>query len=286
MRLGTIADGDRTRAFTTDGAVTTYFDARDVGELLHLPRAEWAGRVGPSPDPMMLLQPILRPGKIVCVGLNYHDHAAEVGKPAPDYPTLFAKFATALVGPTSNILLPAVSTRMDWEAELAIVIGAPARNLDQVAALDAILGYTVLNDVSARDWQQRTSEWLQGKNFDATTPLGPTIVTTDEFDPTEDHEIRTTVDGRVEQLGTTSNMIFSPAQIVSYISTFMTLEPGDIIATGTPAGVGFIQAPPRYLAPGSRVETHIAGIGTLTNLCVETPLENVLAEKAEAHGHH
>ena len=175
---------------------------------------------------------------------------------------------------------------MDWEAELAIVIGAPARNLHQVAALDAILGYTVLNDVSARDWQQRTSEWLQGKNFDATTPLGPTIVTTDEFDPTEDHEIRTTVDGRVEQLGTTSNMIFSPAQIVSYISTFMTLEPGDIIATGTPAGVGFIQAPPRYLAPGSRVETHIAGIGTLTNLCVETPLENVLAEKAEAHGHH
>lgn len=280
-----MAHGKRTRAFATDGDVTRYFDAPDVGALLESPRTSWAGEIGPAPDADRLVQPVLRPRKIICVGLNYFDHAREVGKATPQHPTLFAKFATSLIGPTDDIRLPSVSDEIDWEAELAVVIGTTVREADEGIAHDAILGYTVLNDVSVRDWQRRTSEWLQGKTFDRTTPVGPVIVTADEFDPTEPHEIRTTVDGHVEQRGSTTDMIFSPASIVAYISTFMTLEAGDIIATGTPAGVGFAQRPPRFLHAGSIVETHIGGIGTLANTCVATTRSHTNKEAAR-HGNH
>lgn len=268
MRLGTARDGDRTRAFVTDGAVTRFYDAVDVGDLItrpmwrDLPFVESA-----TPREEDLLPPVLRPGKIICAGLNYYAHAAEVGKVPPAVPTLFAKFATSLTSPRGAIEMPP-SDEVDWEAELAIVIGRRARGIeDDSTARDAILGYSIVNDVSARDWQRRTSEWLQGKNFDRTTPFGPVIVTPDEVDPVQGLAIECFVDGDVRQSGSTADMIFGPAELVRYISGFLTLEPGDLIATGTPAGVGSGRRPPLFLRPGQVLTTRIAGIGELVNHC-------------------
>lgn len=266
MRFGTVRKGDRTVAFRQDDTGTYYYDAPDVGALLEagdwgaLPAVE-----GPAPEEGDLVAPILRPGKVICVGLNYRDHAAEVGKEAPELPTLFAKMHTSLAGPRQELVLPAVSEKYDWEAELAVVIGSRVKNVDAAGAHDAIFGYTVINDVTGRDWQRRTSEWFQGKNFDASSPIGPVVVTPDEAPPEAGLGVRTLVNGEVMQSGVTTEMVFSPADVVAYISQFMTLEPGDLIATGTPAGVGTSMQPPRYLADGDVLETSIDGIGTLVN---------------------
>ena len=210
-----------------------------------------------------------RPDKIICVGLNYRDHVAEMGRTPPDFPTIFAKYRSSLIGAHDDIVLPAESTAVDWEAELAVVIGAPIRRGDLAAATAAIAGYAVLNDVSMRDWQNRTLQFLQGKTWESSTPLGPWLVTPDEpgAAPGPDQRIGCTVDGEVVQASTTSELVFDAPTLVSYLSTVLTLLPGDVIATGTPGGVGAGRTPPRFLADGQLVETTISGVGVLRNRC-------------------
>ncbi|MBV6760225.1 fumarylacetoacetate hydrolase family protein [Rhodococcus opacus] len=271
MRLGTIRTADGTRAFRQIGERTELLAATDVGALLRNPfLLQDPGEPIAAPAAHLLAPPVLAPTKFLCAGLNYFEHAREVGKPAPQYPTLFAKLPNSIVGAAENIELPvpSVSERVDWEAELVIVIGTRTRDVDEAGAARAIFGYTAMNDISVRDWQKRTEEWLQGKNFDRTTPVGPVVVTVDEFDPADPHLVETLVGTESKQAGRTSDLIFSPAALVAYIAQFMTLEPGDLIATGTPAGVGSGRTPQEFLKDGDVVTTRIDGIGTLRNLCV------------------
>lgn len=270
MRLGTARRRGGTQAFRQDGGTTIFFPIADAGALLKLP--DWAtlpGERGEAPEPEDLAPPVLRPGKFICAGLNYFDHAREVGKEVPRYPTLFAKMGTTLLGARGDIQLPTIgqSIKTDWEAELVIVVGKTVRNADAATAREAIAGYTVLNDVSVRDWQKRTEEWFQGKNFDATSPLGPVITTTDEIDPDKGLSVECLVNGQVKQSGYTDDMIFSCTDLVTYITGFMTLEPGDLIATGTPAGVGTARSPQEFLTAGDELITRIEGIGELRNRC-------------------
>jgi acylpyruvate hydrolase len=271
MRLGAAVRGGRRNAFVDDGERCLYFEAGDVRALL-VDFPDWAagigGAEGPFPAEVDLLTPVEQPAKIVCVGLNYRSHTEEVGKVPPTTPTLFAKVATALTGPTAPIVLPRNASEIDWEAELAIVIGRSIRHASREAARDAILGYSILNDVSARDWQRRTSEWFQGKNFDNTTPFGPAIVTADSIDPMTGLAIECWVNGELRQSGSTTDMIFDPVDLICYITQFLTLQPGDVISSGTPGGVGMGAKPPQFLQPGYEVVTRIEGIGELVNTCV------------------
>jgi acylpyruvate hydrolase len=207
------------------------------------------------------------PGKIICVGLNYRNHILEMGRELPEFPTLFAKYPEALIGAYDDLVLPAVAAdAVDWEAELAVVVGSSARNVDEAAAADAIAGYSIMNDVTMRDYQYRTPEWFQGKTFEGTAPFGPVLVTADEF--TLGASLRGEVDGEVVQEVSTDDLVFNPAALVSYISHILTLKPGDVIATGTPGGVGHARKPPRYLSAGSTLLTAVEGIGELRNRVV------------------
>lgn len=212
-----------------------------------------------------LQAPVPRPGKIICVGLNYRDHAAESNLPIPDYPTIFSKYANSVVGPGGPIILPKVSAQVDYEGELGVVIGRRARHVPHEEALDYVAGYLAFNDVSARDYQMRTSQWTIGKTFDTFAPMGPALVTSDEIPDPHDLDLRVTVSGEVLQASNTHHLIFSVPRLVAYLSQVMTLEPGDVIATGTPAGVGFARQPPRFLQPGDVVEVEIEGVGRLVN---------------------
>ncbi|MEU6192199.1 fumarylacetoacetate hydrolase family protein [Streptomyces sp. NPDC047061] len=209
------------------------------------------------------------PSKILCVGLNYKDHIAEMGRETPEYPTLFGKFADTLLGAEDDLVLPAESGAVDWEAELAVVVGRTVRHASTAEAVAAIAGFTVANDVSARDWQRRTGQWLQGKAFEATTPLGPVLVTGEEVDAAADLEISCMVDGVVKQRSRTSQLLFGPADIVAYVSRFTTLRPGDVLLTGTPGGVGAGREPAEFLTPGQVLTTTVEGIGSCHNTCVE-----------------
>lgn len=233
---------------------------------------EDAGERYPLGD-LELAPVVVAPRKIICLGLNYEPHIREMGRALPDHPTLFAKFAHALIGAHDDIVLPKLDDAIDWEAELAFVIGARVRHAHGDAAAAAIAGYTVLNDISARQHQWRTTQWLQGKTFEATTPVGPWVVTPDELDTdpsaTPDLEIRCEVDGQVRQQARTGELLFGPVDIVEYVSGIVTLEPGDLIATGTPGGVGAGRDPRIFLEPGQVVRTVIEGIGELRNTCVE-----------------
>lgn len=207
---------------------------------------------------------VIAPGKIVCVGLNYANHIREMGRELPEHPTLFAKYPEALIGPYDTIVLPVEAPEaVDWEGELAVILGATARRADGDDAAAAIAGYAVLNDVTMRDFQYRTPEWFQGKTFEATTPLGPYMVTADEF--VLEGELTTTVDGELVQSTGIDDLVFGPAELVSYISHIVTLKAGDVIATGTPGGVGHARKPPRYLFDGALLETAIDGLGSLSN---------------------
>lgn len=214
-----------------------------------------------------LLPPIPDPQKIICVGLNYRDHAAESGAPIPREPVLFSKFTTALVGNDEAIILPPVSKKVDYEAELVLVIGKKGRNLTAKAAAEAIAGYTIGHDVSARDWQLEKDgkQWLAGKTFDTFAPTGPWLVTADEVPDPQALGIRLRINGKVMQDSNTKQMIFSPADVVAYVSQVITLMPGDLIFTGTPPGVGFARKPPVWLQPGDVVEVEIDGLGVLRN---------------------
>ncbi|WP_157250248.1 fumarylacetoacetate hydrolase family protein [Nonomuraea typhae] len=276
MRLATIRTGDGTRAVRLDGDHYVELGAADVGELLRQPgwRAAASAADGPArrADGLAFAPVVPRPGKIVCVGLNYRAHIKEMGRDLPRYPTLFAKFPEALLGAHDDIELPPESGALDWEAELAVVIGAPVRRAAPEEAAAAIAGFSVLNDVTARDWQFRTPQWLQGKTFEATTPFGPVLVTPDELPGGLAPELELTclVDGAVMQRADTADLVFSPVELVGYVSSILTLQPGDVIATGTPGGVGHARTPARYLTDGALVDTEIAGIGRLSNR-VRTP---------------
>lgn len=206
------------------------------------------------------------------MGLNYRTHLRELGRQEPTAPTLFAKFANALIGPEDPIVLPPESEQVDWEAELACVIGQRVRRVNRQQAAQAIAGYTVANDVSMRDWQWRTPQWLAGKTFDASTPVGPHLVTPDELGGEPGHPDLTLtceVDGEVVQEASTADLLFSPADVVAYISIIMTLEPGDLVLTGTPGGVGASRDPQVFLRVGTVVRTRIGRIGELVNQCVQ-----------------
>jgi 2-keto-4-pentenoate hydratase/2-oxohepta-3-ene-1,7-dioic acid hydratase in catechol pathway len=214
----------------------------------------------------MLDAPLQAPSKIACVGLNYHDHCRESGMAAPERPLIFAKFPSSLVGPDAAIEWPeGLTEQVDWEVELAVVMGRRIRHAGEAEALDAIFGYTVANDVSARDLQFADQQWVRAKSIDGFCPLGPVIVTPDEFGDPQSKGLLARVNGETMQDSTTAEMIFGVAEIVSFLSRACTLEPGDVILTGTPWGVGAFRDPPVFLEPGDRVEVEVEGIGVLAN---------------------
>jgi 2-keto-4-pentenoate hydratase/2-oxohepta-3-ene-1,7-dioic acid hydratase in catechol pathway len=214
---------------------------------------------------LTLLSPIVAPRKVICVGLNYHDHAEETGQPVPQEPILFPKFANSVIGHGAPIVVPRVVTQPDFEAELGVVIGRATTDVPESEALRHVAGYTCLNDVSARDLQFRSSQWMLGKAVDTFLPCGPWLVTSDEITDPQELGIRCLVNGEVLQDSSTGRMIFGVAALVAFISRTITLEPGDVIATGTPPGVGMARTPPRWLEDGDEVTVEIERIGTLTN---------------------
>jgi 2-keto-4-pentenoate hydratase/2-oxohepta-3-ene-1,7-dioic acid hydratase in catechol pathway len=212
-----------------------------------------------------VLPVIPSPQKIICIGVNYADHAAETGQAPPPYPTVFAKFANTLIASGDPIVLPSASTMPDYEGELAVVIGRPGRHITEQDALDYVAGYTAFNDVTARDFQGHTSQWTMGKSPDTFAPIGLALVTADEIPDPQQLELRTTVSGEVLQQASTKDMVFTVRQLIAYLSQTMTLLPGDVIATGTPAGVGVARTPQRFLRPGDTVVISIDGVAELTN---------------------
>jgi acylpyruvate hydrolase len=209
--------------------------------------------------------PISDPGKFICIGLNYSDHAAETGAPIPKEPPLFAKFANAILDPGEPILRPRGSSQLDWEVELGVVIGRPARHVSRDKALDYVHGYTIINDVSARDFQMTTSQWMAGKIFETAAPLGPYIADTSEVPDPHGLALKTWVNGKQMQNGNTKAFIFDVRYVISFLSNLMTLSPGDIIATGTPPGVGLGMKPQVWLQPGDVCRMEITGLGSLEN---------------------
>jgi acylpyruvate hydrolase len=284
VKLATLRLGARTSAARIEESAgeAVEVSAANVGALLAQP--DWpqiaAGAAGTRHGLAELdYAPLVpRPGKVICVGQNYRAHIAEQGLQPPPYPTLFAKFASALAGARDHIVLPLSSSRVDWEVELAVVVGWPSHRATEAEALTAVAGYAVINDVSMRDWQYRTSQFLQGKTFDKATPFGPWLVTRD--DPSVDEsgmQISCQLDGEVVQDGNSSDLLFGVSALVSYISHAMTLGPGDVIATGTPGGSGHWRRPPRYLRDGSVLVSRISGLGECRNVCRSEPAGSGLA---------
>jgi 2-keto-4-pentenoate hydratase/2-oxohepta-3-ene-1,7-dioic acid hydratase in catechol pathway len=212
-----------------------------------------------------LCAPIPRPPKLICIGLNYSDHARETGMEIPKVPTVFAKFPTTIIGPGDPIVLPKASAKPDYEAEFAFVIGPGGRYIPAGQWRDHVFGYMNLHDVSARDFQLATTQWTMGKNFDTFAPTGPWLVTADEIEDPHKLEVGLTLNGEVMQRSNTSNLIFGIPQLVAFLSSVLTLEPGDIVATGTPAGVGMGRRPPRFLKDGDEVAVSVEGLGVLRN---------------------
>jgi len=212
-----------------------------------------------------LAAPIPNPGKILCIGLNYADHAAESGQPLPDYPIVFSKYSNTVIGSGDAIILPKVTDMVDYEAELGFVIGARGRHISEADALDYVAGYLPINDVSARDYQERVSQWTMGKSFDTFAPMGPALVTSDEVGDPHKLAIRLWIGAEVLQDSNTSQLIFSVPKLVAAISEVMTLEPGDIVSTGTPPGVGAARAPQRFLRAGETCNIEIEKLGILSN---------------------
>lgn len=216
-----------------------------------------------------LLPPIPFPPKIICVGRNYGKHAEEAGRPISEIPIIFARFAKTLVAPGGNVVVPRVSHQLDWEGELAVIIGKPGRYISRDDALDHVAGYSIFNDVTVRDYQFRISQYTAGKNFSHTGPFGPYLVLRDEVADPHALQITTTLNDEVVQSGNTSEMLFDIPAIIEHLSEFIDLEPGDVIPMGTPAGVGFTRKPPRFLKGGDVISVEIEGLGTLTNPVVD-----------------
>ncbi|MEU8798563.1 fumarylacetoacetate hydrolase family protein [Spirillospora sp. NPDC048819] len=260
------ADGVEALARVEDGRAYPLLGVTAIGlatrpETLRDADSEQAGL--PLED-LELLPVVTRPGKIFCVGLNYRAHIEETGRELPTYPVLFPKFASNLIGHGQAITLPPESQQVDYEAELAVVSGRGGRRISRDEAFDHVLGYTICNDVTMRDFQYKTHQWTQGKAWDDSTPLGPALVTPDEVDPGK-LDISLRLNGEELQSSTTALMIFDVPELISVISTFTRLEPGDVILTGTPSGVGFRRDPQVFLADGDTVEVEISGLGVLRN---------------------
>ncbi|WP_043832655.1 fumarylacetoacetate hydrolase family protein [Muricoccus aerilatus] len=219
-----------------------------------------------SLESVELLPPLTNPGKIICVGLNYADHSAESGFAVPSYPTIFARFTSSLIGHGAPILRPVVSEQLDFEGEFVAVIGRGGRHIAKDAALDHVIGYSVFNDASVRDFQLKAPQWTVGKNFDSTGAFGPTLVTADEVPPgARGLRIETRLNGQVVQSASTDSLIFDVATLISTLSEAFTLSAGDIIVTGTPAGVGLARKPPLWMKPGDVCEVEVEGLGILSN---------------------
>lgn len=237
---------------------------RDIVEFLQTGVVDGGGPGLPLTG-LRLLAPVPRPGKIVCVGLNYRDHAAETGLAVPKEPSLFCKFANSVADPGVTVKVPRVVTSLDYEAELGVVIGRTARDVPAAEALSYVAGYVCANDVSARELQFCTSQWTAGKAIDEFLPMGPVLVTPDELGDPQKLPIRCWVNGELRQDGSTSDMIFGVAELIAYITRTMTLDPGDVLVTGTPSGVGMSLSPPRYLGEGDEVSVEIGSLGRLSN---------------------
>jgi 2-keto-4-pentenoate hydratase/2-oxohepta-3-ene-1,7-dioic acid hydratase in catechol pathway len=257
-----LADGPRTIADLLVAGPDGLAALRDAAAKARI------GELGQSIAEADLLAPVPRPGKVVAIGRNYREHAEEEGVEPPVAPLIFSKWPSSVVGPGAEIRWdPALTAQVDYEAELAVVIGRRTRRVAVSDALDHVLGYTCLNDVSARDLQFGDGQWARGKSLDTFCPIGPVLVTADELGDPQKLGIRCSVDGEVLQDARTSQMYFSVAEIISHCSMAFTLEPGDIVATGTPSGVGVFRKPPRFLGEGDRVSVEIEGIGILENVC-------------------
>lgn len=281
MRWVTVATSEGPRACGLYGDEYVDVNAADpempatVRGLLELglewQRRAWAalprGVVRHDPSGVRLLAPVPDPRKIVCIGLNYRDHAAESGVPVPSEPILFSKYATALIGHAETIILPAVSQEVDFEAELVVVIGRGGRHIPRKRAFEHVGGYAVGHDVSARDWQLNKpgKQWMAGKTFDTFAPVGPVLVTPDEVPDPHKLGIRLRLNGQTMQDSSTSQLIFGVDELIAYLSRVFTLEPGDLIFTGTPPGVGMARKPPVWLKAGDTVEVEIDQLGTLRN---------------------
>ena len=271
MRLATIATDQGTSAVVVrENTVIPVDGYADVGALLRDQHGLLAAKAAESDasnaeplSPQRLLRPVLLPGAIVCVGLNYRSHILEMGRDLPEHPTLFTKLARAMTEPYADIEIPAISEQIDYEAELAVVIGSAGRDIPTQDAWDHVAGLTILNDVTVRDYQRRTLQWFAGKTFQASTPWGPWIVTPDELGDLADKAISLTVNGEERQHSALGDLVFDVPALVSDLSRIVELQPGDVIATGTPGGVGDAQN--KYLRAGDEVVVAIEGIGELRN---------------------
>jgi 2-keto-4-pentenoate hydratase/2-oxohepta-3-ene-1,7-dioic acid hydratase in catechol pathway len=256
--------GPRAGVLTAEGVVDA--GAGGVGALLRAGGVEWARAARGAAVPLeevRLLPPVLDPGKIVCLGLNYRSHAEEAGLEAPVVPTFFAKWANALAAPGADVPLPSYSSKVDYEAEVAFVIGRRCKDVPETDALSVVAGYTLLNDLSARDYQFKTPQWGPGKVFDGSAPCGPALVTPEEAGPPDALEISLTLNGETMQSASTADLIHSIPSVVSYLSQLMTLEPGDLVSTGTPAGVGSVRQPRVWLKPGDEIVVASPQLGRL-----------------------
>ncbi|MCH1410444.1 MAG: fumarylacetoacetate hydrolase family protein [Verrucomicrobiales bacterium] len=243
----------------------------DPGNLDRL--QEWVGANAESApvisDDTRLGSAVARPGKLICIGLNFSDHAAEAGMPVPDEPIVFFKATSAIVGPNDNVVIPRNSQKTDWEVELAFVVGKKASYVTEEEALDYVVGYVLHNDYSEREFQiERGGQWVKGKSCDTFAPLGPFVATSDEIKDPENLGMWLKVNGETKQDGNSNKLIFGIAHLVSYLSQFMTLEPGDVVSTGTPPGVGMGFDPPQYMKPGDVVELGIDGLGSSSQTAV------------------
>ncbi|HEY2320350.1 MAG TPA: fumarylacetoacetate hydrolase family protein [Solirubrobacteraceae bacterium] len=269
MRFASVIHDGQPHAVAIDG--DTAIPLAGVDELgadtpLGVLRQPPLARDGAFPVRDATIRPLIpRPGKVICVGLNYKAHVEETNRDLPEYPVLFTKFASSLTGAYDTVLCPPESDAVDYEGELAVVIGRPARRVPAERALDVVAGYTVANDVTMRDYQYRTHQWLQGKAWDASTPLGPALVTPDEVGDPGALTLRTLVNGEVVQEARTELMIFPVATLISVISEFAALYPGDVILTGTPAGVGFRRDPKLLMTDGDAAVVEIEGVGRTEN---------------------
>ena len=254
-----ILDGKVVKTFTGGATLQDVMTKRPTGPAV-------------AKEGLRLLPVIPNPGKIICIGLNYRDHAKEGGNPIPDYPAVFMRATTSMAAHGQPILRPPVSDKLDYEAELAVIIGRTATRVTAGQALDYVAGYACFNDGSVRNYQRKSTQWTMGKNFDQTGGFGPELVTADELpDGAHGLGVISRVNGVVMQDGNTADMIFDVATLIEILSEVMTLEPGDVIATGTPAGVGYARTPPSFLKPGDVCEVEIGGIGTLFNPIQDTP---------------
>jgi 2-keto-4-pentenoate hydratase/2-oxohepta-3-ene-1,7-dioic acid hydratase in catechol pathway len=267
MRLVSFATPEGPRAGVLRDGLVHAVGRSSLQELVEADLADLppAAEAGVPVEEVELLPPIARPGKILCIGLNYRAHAAEQGKEAPETPAIFAKFANALRPAGATVELPRFSSKVDYEAEIAFVVGDRCKDVPADRAMSHVAGYTLFNDLSARDFQFKTPQWMPGKVFDGAAPCGPALVTPDEAGPHDALEIELILNGERMQAGSTADLVHSIPELVAYLSMLMTLEPGDIVATGTPAGVGSLREPRVWLQPGDRVEVRSPQLGVLEN---------------------